>query len=200
MDRLWTPWRYTYVTGDDRTPPQPGEAAPRVGVPEALAAWPGDHHCLFCNMIAAVNHAMDHGLDAAQAERAVYVLERGPSCFLVLNAFPYNSGHLMAVPYRHASSLAALPQPTAAELMMLMRRAERALRAVYRPAGLNLGLNLGQAAGAGVADHLHIHALPRWAGDTNFMTVIGETRILPEMLEDAWLRLREALAQLPREA
>ena len=105
----------------------------------------------------------------------------------------------MAVPYRHEASLAALPAETAQELMGMARRAERALRAVYQPHGLNFGLNLGEAAGAGVAGHLHLHGLPRWNGDTNFMTVVAETRVLPEMLESSWERLREALRQVPQE-
>jgi ATP adenylyltransferase len=101
----------------------------------------------------------------------------------------------MVVPYQHKSSLTALPLEAAEELMRLARRAERVLRKVYTPDGLNLGLNLGKAAGAGVAEHLHLHAVPRWEGDTNFMSVLAETRILPEQLDETWRRLREALAQ-----
>lgn len=192
MDRLWTPWRYAYITGEKR----PGA---RKGVPEALDGWPGDHDCVFCNMIAAADWAIAHGMPAADAERAIHLLERGRTCFLVLNGFPYNNGHLMAVPFQHESSLAALPLHTAEEMMQLARRAERALRQVYRPDGLNMGLNLGESAGAGVAAHLHLHALPRWTGDTNFMTVVAETRILPEMLQASWERLRAALQSLPAE-
>jgi len=187
MDHLWTPWRYTYVTGADRSRPKPG-------VPESLAAWPGDHHCVFCNMIAAVDFAVANGTPAAEAEAAVHILERATHCFLVLNAFPYNSGHLMVVPYLHQSSLTALPLAVAEEMMRLARRAERVLRSVYRPEGLNLGLNLGESAGAGIAQHLHLHAVPRWTGDTNFMSVLAETRVLPESLQDTWQRLRAALA------
>ncbi len=168
---------------------------PKAGVPEALGAWTGDHHCVFCNMIAAVDYAVEQGAAPEQAEAAAYILERGKTCFLVLNTYPYNSGHLMVVPYVHEASLAALPLKTAAELMRLSRRAERVLRQVYTPDGLNLGLNLGKAAGAGVAQHLHLHAVPRWEGDTNFMSVLAETRILPEQLSETWRRLREALAQ-----
>ena len=188
MDRLFTPWRYAYITSKD-------EAPHKKGVPEALAAWPGDFHCVFCNMLAAVDYAIKYGMDRAEAEESIGLLERGKTCFLVLNAFPYSTGHMMAVPYKHESSLAALPGETAIELMTIMRRAERVLRKVYEPEGLNMGLNLGESAGAGVAHHLHIHALPRWSGDTNFMTVIAETRILPEMLSDSWKRLRQALAE-----
>jgi ATP adenylyltransferase len=186
MDQLWTPWRYAYITEKAH-----GE---RVGVPEKLAAWPGDHGCVFCNLLAATDYAIEHGMSRVEAEAAGGIVERAQLSFLLLNAFPYNNGHLMVVPYRHESSLAALPVETAAEMMLEMRRAERALRAVYQPSGLNMGLNLGESAGAGIADHLHIHAVPRWAGDTNFMTVVGETRVLPEMLTESWRRLREALA------
>jgi ATP adenylyltransferase len=100
----------------------------------------------------------------------------------------------MVVPYRHEATLSGLPEQDALELMIAARRAERALRTVYRPGGLNLGLNLGESAGAGIAEHLHLHAVPRWVGDTNFMTVVSETRVLPEMLAESWRRLREALA------
>jgi ATP adenylyltransferase len=146
-------------------------------------------------MIAAIEHAVQHGMQPADAEAAAYVLERGPSCFMVLNAYPYNNGHVMVVPYRHEHSLAALPLPEADAMMRMGRRAERVLRAVYMPDGLNLGLNLGKAAGAGVAEHLHLHVVPRWSGDNNFMSVLGETRILPEMLDQSWHRLRGALAE-----
>ena len=186
MDRLWTPWRYAYVTG------QRNEGA-RPGVPEALAGWHGDCHCVFCNMLAATADAVERCMSQEDADRAAYIVSRGPTCFLVLNAYPYNSGHVMAVPYQHESSLAALPDETAAELMLQARRVEVALRHIYKPQGLNIGLNLGEAAGAGVAEHLHLHLVPRWSGDTNYMTVLSETRILAEMLDVTFSRLRESL-------
>lgn len=191
MDQLWTPWRYAYVKGADHEG--------RRGVPKALADWPGDHGCVFCNLLAATDYAIEQGMAREQAETASGILERGRLGFLMLNAFPYNNGHVMVVPYRHEASLAALPAEAAAELMLLTRRTERALRTVYRPDGLNIGLNLGTSAGAGVAEHLHLHAVPRWVGDTNFMTVVGETRVLPEMLAESWQRLRAALAADPVE-
>jgi len=192
MDRLWTPWRYAYVTGSDT-----GMAKP--GVPAKLAAWPGDLHCVFCNMLAAVDYAIANGMPRDEAEASAYILGRGKTSFLVLNAFPYNNGHLMVVPYEHEASLSALPATTAIEMMQQARRAERVLRAVYRPDGLNMGLNLGESAGAGVADHLHLHAVPRWNADTNFISVVGETRVLPEMLGESWRRLRAALIADPVE-
>jgi ATP adenylyltransferase len=192
MDRLFTPWRYAYIAAKD-------EGMLKKGVPEILAGWSGDHGCVFCNMLAAVDYAIKYDMDRDEAEESIGLLERGKTGFLVLNSFPYSSGHLMAVPYQHEASLAALPMETAVELMSMMRRAERALRKVYQPEGLNMGLNLGESAGAGVAHHLHIHALPRWSGDTNFMTVVAETRILPEILADSWRKLRAALAAEPAE-
>ncbi len=186
MDRLWTPWRYAYVTGEET-------GSLKRGVPEALAGWPGEKHCVFCNMIAAAEYAVEHGMPVEAAEEAAHILERGKRCFVVLNAYPYNGGHLMVVPYVHEASLAGLALETADEMMRLARRSERVLRAVYRPEGLNFGLNLGRAAGAGVAEHLHLHAVPRWNGDNNFMSVVGETRILPEMLDESWRRIRAAL-------
>jgi len=188
MDRLWTPWRYSYITGSD---PQA-----RSGVPTALSAWPpteaDDKHCVFCNMIAAVDYAVEHGMEQLAAEKATHIVWRGQTCFICLNAFPYSTGHLLLLPYQHLDSLAALPIVAAQELMSLAQRAELALRKVYRPGGINMGLNLGEAAGAGIAAHMHLHALPRWSGDTNFMTVTADTRVLPESLDMTWEKLRLA--------
>ena len=188
MDRLWTPWRYSYITGADT----PG----RKGVPRKLDAWPADQdkHCVFCNMIAAADYAIANGMSPDEAEHAVLLVERGATSFVCLNAYPYGTGHLMIVPYAHLNSLAALPPETAQEMMATVQRVERILRDVYRPDGMNFGVNLGEAAGAGIAEHLHIHGLPRWSGDVNFMTVIGETRVLPESLDVTWKKLRNALA------
>lgn len=186
MDYLWTPWRYAYVTEMDREQ--------RQGVPEELSAWPGDAGCVFCNMIAAVDWAQEHGMSREAAERAALIVLRTERNYVVLNRYPYTSGHVMVVPYAHEQSLTALPRETLHEMMDLTARAEQALTAVYRPGGFNFGLNLGKAAGAGVAGHLHLHGLPRWAGDTNFVSVVGETRILPEELTVTWERLRAGFA------
>jgi ATP adenylyltransferase len=187
MDRLWTPWRYSYVTNS-----LPGA---RRGVPPELAGWPSDFDtgCVFCNMIAAVDYAIAQGMAVDAAEKAAHIVLRGPLSFTCLNAFPYASGHVLILPYAHQASLAELAPATAQEIMATAQRIETALRKVYRPDGINIGINLGQAAGAGVAEHLHMHALPRWFGDTNFMTVVSETRVLPELLETAWSRLRSEL-------
>jgi ATP adenylyltransferase len=194
MDHLWTPWRYTYVTQPKDQNPDAQE--PRAGVPARLAAWPGDHHCVFCNLIAAADYAVEHGMTAEEADHAANIVLRGRTCYICLNAYPYSSGHVMIVPYLHEGSLAALATDAAQEMMELSQRSIRAQERVYRPDGFNMGLNMGTAAGAGVAGHLHMHVLPRWLGDTNFMTVASETRVLPEMLEQTWQRLREALESL----
>ena len=116
----------------------------------------------------------------------------GRDAFVILNKFPYNNGHLMIVPHRHAGRLQMLDAAELSELMALAQRAERVLTSVYAPHGFNMGLNLGKPAGAGVEDHLHLHVVPRWNGDTNFMSVVGETRVLPEELPATAVRLREA--------
>jgi ATP adenylyltransferase len=133
---------------------------------------------------------------AEPSERAGLVVARLKHCFVCLNAFPYSSGHVLLVPYRHTDSLAKLEPAEAGELMETAQKMEQVLRTVYRPDGINLGLNLGEAAGAGVAQHLHIHMLPRWFGDTNFMTVTAETRVLPETLLVTWQRIRNVFFEL----
>jgi ATP adenylyltransferase len=188
MDYLWTPWRFAYITSTD-------EAA-RRGVPKAFEAWQGDLGCVFCNMIAAIDHAIANGMDKLEAEAAGGLVLRAEHCFICLNAFPYTSGHVMVVPYTHLDRLASLPSAAAQEMMHLAQQTERALGKLYSPHGFNFGMNVGQAAGAGVAGHIHLHAMPRWVGDTSFMTTISETRTLPEDLETTWRRLREAFAEL----
>jgi ATP adenylyltransferase len=132
---------------------------------------------------------------AAQGDdRTWLVVHRTQSNFVILNRYPYTNGHVMIVPVRHVGTLNDLSDSALADMMMLARDTEVHLRRLYRPDGVNLGLNIGQAAVAGIADHVHMHALPRWFGDTNFMTVAGETRVLPETLEVTWERLRAAFA------
>lgn len=186
MDYLWTPWRYNYVTQSDKQK--------RQGIPDELSAWPGDMGCVFCNISAATDYAIEQGMDRAAAERASGIVLRASRNYVCVNRFPYTSGHLMVVPYDHQSALSALPSDAAREMMDLAQRIERALGDLYHPDGFNIGLNLGKAAGAGVAGHLHLHALPRWTGDTNFLTTLGETRLLPEDLSTTWERVRSALA------
>jgi ATP adenylyltransferase len=127
------------------------------------------------------------------------IVHRAAHNFIVLNRFPYTSGHLMVVPYKHSANLSGIDDATAAELMRLTRQTDSHLRAIYRPEGLNIGMNIGESAGAGIAGHIHMHVLPRWQGDANFMTTVGETRVLPEELAVTWRRVREAFAAVPGE-
>ena len=158
MDYLWTPWRYAYVAGIDKT-----------------------SGCVFCDLPKAG--------DDAKA-RIVY---RGRHCYVVLNTYPYTSGHVMIVPFAHLNELQKLPVGASHEMMDLGQKMEQVLRQLYTPDGINLGMNIGKAAGAGVAGHIHLHALPRWVADANFMTVVGETRVLPESLETTYQRIKAAM-------
>ena len=169
MEQLWAPWRLTYITAD-----KPGDK-PRAERPT------GDRACIFCDK------------PLKNADEANGIVARGESCYVILNAFPYNNGHLMVVPYRHLSHPAELTADENAELMRTASRLTTLLDGIYRPDGYNLGMNVGSAAGAGIAAHLHLHLVPRWNGDTNYMTVIGETRILPEMLNHPYQHLRAAM-------
>jgi ATP adenylyltransferase len=163
MDRLWAPWRLSYVT----------------------AAQPPAPDCIFC--------------DTRSCREIDLVVFRGEHSYVILNLYPYNNGHLMVVPIRHLSTLEALTPAEQTELMRLTRLSEMALAQAYSPQGINVGINLGKAAGAGIENHLHIHLVPRWSGDTNFMTAIGETRVLPEDLDASAARLRPLFARLSRE-
>ncbi len=162
MDRLWAPWRLSYVT----------------------AASTPVSECVFC--------------DAYTGRRDDLLLLRGQHCFVILNLYPYNNGHLMVVPNRHVSALEALEPDEQIEMMTLARWSEMALNEAYRPHGINVGINLGKAAGAGIENHLHVHFVPRWSGDTNFMTAVGETRVLPEELAATALRLKPIFEKLAR--
>jgi ATP adenylyltransferase len=139
--------------------------------------------CIFCS-----------ALERAEAEPLVLYI--GRAAFVILNLYPYNNGHLMVVPRRHVGTLAAATTEELAEMMLLTQRAEVALGEAYKPHGLNVGLNLGRPAGAGVLDHLHIHVVPRWNGDTNFMSVVGNVRVLPEELPQAAEKLRPIFQRL----
>jgi len=136
--------------------------------------------CVFCNA-------------QAQADSAENLIAfRGKLSYVILNRFPYTSGHLMVIPFQHTSTLEELDADTRAEMMELTSRCTTELGKIYKPQGFNVGINIGEAAGAGVLGHIHIHIVPRWAGDTNFMSAIGETRVLPESLEQTYERVRQA--------
>ena len=164
---LWAGWRTTYITriSDDSAEIRPGT----------------DGRSLFERILASDLPDMESG-----------ILWRGATCFAVLNAFPYGSGHLMVLPNRAVPDLGDLDEDEATELWQGVRAAVAAIRTAYRPDGVNVGMNIGAGAGAGVPDHLHVHCLPRWSGDTNFMTTVAETRVLPEPLETAWQKLHAA--------
>jgi ATP adenylyltransferase len=140
--------------------------------------------CIFC--AAARGEGSDGGL----------VLDRGRQCFAMLNRYPYASGHAMVVPYRHVGDLQTLGDDELAGIMQLAQRTARALTAVMSPEGFNIGLNIGEAAGAGIAEHLHLHVVPRWTGDTNFMPVLADTHALPQALDATRDALSAALAEI----
>jgi ATP adenylyltransferase len=139
--------------------------------------------CIFCDALAS------------SSDEENLVVYRGESTFAILNRYPYTSGHLMIAPNLHVSRLAQISEKTADEIMDLTRRAEEIIENVYHPDGLNIGMNLGHAAGAGIEEHIHMHILPRWNGDANFMTSIGDTRVIPESLRDTYSKLTRAFLE-----
>ncbi|PWH16353.1 MAG: HIT family hydrolase [Ardenticatenia bacterium] len=143
--------------------------------------------CVFCRIVA----------QDEQHDPANYVLHRGQRVFAVLNLYPYNNGHLMVLPYEHIANLDDLAPPTQADLMHLVCYFVGIIRRGMSPAGFNIGVNLGRAAGAGIDDHVHVHVVPRWLGDTNFMPVIAETRVIPELLDETYRNLRALVEQYP---
>ena len=160
MERIWSPWRYTYVTKSDP-----------------------DRGCVFCTA-------------RTSGDGPELIVHQGTLAYVILNKFPYNAGHLMVVPHRHVAQLALLERDELTEMALLTQLSERALHAAFTPQGINVGMNLGRPAGAGIVDHLHTHLVPRWNGDTNFMTVVGDVRVLPEELPSTATRLRPIFEQL----
>ncbi|PYT68969.1 MAG: HIT family hydrolase [Acidobacteria bacterium] len=148
----------------------------------AQAAKGEPPECIFCDAVAK------------KQDSETLIVHRGANAFVILNRFPYTSGHVMIVPYAHVAELQLCGAETLSEMMQLAQRVEAVYRKEYKPDGMNLGMNLGRAAGAGVTGHLHLHMLPRWIGDSNFMTVTGETRVHPEDLKTAYERLSKALS------
>ena len=168
MERLWSPWRLSYVT----------RAA------ETGASTITESGCVFCEL---------------EGRNEDLVVHRGDLCYVILNLYPYNNGHVMVVPNRHFAELVSTTADERAELMALVRHAEMALGEAYRPDGINVGINLGRTAGAGILEHLHVHLVPRWNGDTNFMGVIADTRVLPEDLSQTAARLRPIFERLAKQ-
>jgi ATP adenylyltransferase len=143
----------------------------------------GGDDCIFCSK------------PALNDDEKALIAHRGERCFVMLNAFPYNPGHVMVAPFEHTARLQDLDEPTSNELMALAQRSLQALEDGYSPDGFNVGVNLGKIAGAGVADHVHLHVVPRWAGDTNFMPVVGDTRVISEGLDESYRTVRDAFAK-----
>jgi ATP adenylyltransferase len=160
VERLWTPWRMTYVTGQSRG------------------------GCVFCDALAA------------EDDTRMLIIHRGERCFIILNLYPYNAGHVMVVPYQHVASLEDVDAATRSEMFELASLAVETARSTLRCEGFNLGMNLGENAGAGVAHHIHLHVVPRWTGDANFMPIIGNTMVMPELLPVTYARLRAGLEGL----
>ncbi|MBJ7504690.1 MAG: HIT domain-containing protein [Ilumatobacteraceae bacterium] len=168
LERLWAGWRAEYVSGFG---------------PEGNNA-PGNGESIFSGILAS-------GLPDTET----HIVQRGPTCFVILNAYPYASGHCLVLPYRQVANLEDLTDVERDELWCTVRDATLALKSAYAPAGLNVGLNLGAAAGGSVAQHLHVHLVPRWVGDTNFTATIANTKVLSEALASTATRLRAAWPQ-----
>ena len=164
LEQLWAGWRHGYVAS--------ATEAERRG---------DEDSCVFCRIASEGEPDPRNG-----------IVWRGAKTFVVLNAFPYASGHVLVLPVRHVEGLGDLDGAESAELWEAVRRSARVIQKAYRPDGMNIGANLGRAAGAGIPKHLHLHVVPRWSGDTNFMTSVGGIRVLPEYLADAWEKLHAA--------
>jgi ATP adenylyltransferase len=165
MEQLYTPWRKSYVTSNNRN----------------------SEGCIFC---ACFKEVEEH-------DRENYLIYRGKSTFVIMNIYPYNTGHLMILPHDHISTLAEMSEEAQNEMISLATYFTDLLSGLMKPDGFNLGINIGRTAGAGIESHLHMHLVPRWSGDGNFMAVIGQTRVLPETLEETYERILTALKQNP---
>jgi ATP adenylyltransferase len=168
LDNLWAGWRHDYIQRATER-----ERAVDEGSAEVT--------CVFCRLAESGPPSLDN-----------LVVWRGQRTFVGLNAYPYGSGHVLVLPLRHVGALGDLDESEAAEIWMATRDAVTAIEKAYEPNGLNMGANLGRAAGAGIPDHVHLHVLPRWSGDTNFMTSVASTRVMPETLQATWTKLHGA--------
>ncbi|MBL0060194.1 MAG: HIT domain-containing protein [bacterium] len=164
MDRLWAPWRMSYILDTVKQEQPEG--------------------CVFCRMV-------EESVDAKNL-----ILIRGKHSFVVMNLFPYNSGHLMVIPKRHTGDFGSLSPAEHVEMAELVEISRKALAECFTPHGYNIGMNIGRAAGAGILDHLHYHVVPRWNGDSNFMSAVGETKVLSESLPESYARLKKAIDRL----
>jgi len=172
LERHWAGWRSDYIT----------------------SAFAGDADTPSSGLVGEEGEGslFERILHSGRPDEETYILKRGTAAFAILNAYPYNSGHLMVLPNRAVAELEGLTTEESAEVWAMVREAVVAIKGAYSPQGVNVGMNLGHAAGAGVPDHLHVHCLPRWFGDTNFVTTVAEIRVLPEPLGVSWERLRAA--------
>ncbi len=170
LENLWAGWRLDYVQAASEAERASGDSGKARG-----------EDCVFCRIAASGPPAVDNG-----------IVWRDELVFAVLNAYPYASGHLLVMPVRHAGGLDELTEAESAALWQATLSGLSALTKAYDPDGLNMGANLGRAAGAGIPKHVHLHVLPRWSGDTNFMTTVAAVRVMPETLADSWKRLHEA--------
>lgn len=169
MDRIWAPWRMEYIRHLED-----------AGAPEA------DKGCIFC-----WKPREEPGRDAGNL-----IVARRADCFVIMNLYPYNNSHLMVVPYRHICDFTQLAEPELLDCQRALQDAVRVMSRTLQPQGWNIGINLGKAAGAGIDQHLHWHVVPRWAGDTNFFPVLGETKVISESIQDSWRRMKDGFDAL----
>ena len=170
MEHLWSPWRSQYIDSFSK---------------------PAKETCFLCDAVTSTQEEL-----ATEHEGENLVVYRAKQCFVIMNRYPYNAGHLMVVPYEHCGDFSRLPLSVVTEMMVVLQLCHRVLTEMFHPHGFNIGANLGRVAGAGVPDHLHIHILPRWNGDTNFMPLIAETKVVSESLEDTARELRETFIKI----
>ncbi len=164
MDRLWSPWRSKYIESfNDKKPDR-------------------EDYCLFCDT-----------LNTPEKDEQKYVLYRGTRCYVIMNLYPYNSGHLMIVPHRHVSAFTEMTDDEYLEIMQLIRRCCEALTKTMHPHGFNVGANIGRVSGAGIEHHIHFHIVPRWSGDTNFMPVLGDTKVISEEMSKTYHKIKKHL-------
>lgn len=175
----------TYISGNAATKPEGGKGSNASGQAAQEADMPQleSTGCVFC----------DRANQPESQDRNNLILLRGKRNFVIMNLYPYNSAHLMIVPYEHTADFAGLDGETVSEMVTLAQKMIRVISAEYKPEGYNMGVNIGRVAGAGVAEHVHMHLVPRWAGDTNFMPVVGATKVMPELLETTYDRLKTRL-------